>query len=629
MIRPSLLMLASLFGAALANSPAPAQDAPATQAATQPTAAGAADYGWLDSEEHQQALDWPESLKEIYRRADPQVLLLTVLNSHTREQTPTGNDNFGRPIATIAPNGDIVTVTIRQRYHAPSTGKPLDNPGPRVEENTTNLYLKRSTDQGRTWIDGRSIPHELGGLEPYKWETAGVNWGTTVRAQDWGGYWGRVLGVYEGAVYAGGHEGLYKSEDDGKTWARVEVQTTLHRDGQPMYLAPEMHIHPEAGMVILGQRAQHDLDDTPLMIVATSDDGGVNWHPQEVATGEFRLTEPSFAPFPDDEDTYFVFSRRRRWDDQQEPWSPAQGFLKRNEDGSWRAEDLKRTDIPYAKDDQDTHGVFYNPKSQRFEAAVSYRGSDVGDEHMKVKLYSLSLEDAKANRNHWRYDGTIQDHRSGYGNGFNYGRKHEHGPRKGKYGQGEGQHPAGIAHDGEFAYITFGSGPDSVTWCNSYCVRRTLDTDRMREALMADEQGRVNLATDAHVAGKSDGWHDAANDSHKPLSNLHDGRWDGPQSSAQADGELAWVEYDFRQPRKLAAAEVYGDRDGRFVTRSWSMDRWDGDGWWPVLEEAEIKRAGWNRVQLGDVEARRVRVTFGGDPAGGVQAAELRLWAQP
>ena len=598
--------------------------APAAAQSTQPVMH---DH-WFNDEEHVQALDWPESLKAIYRDADPAVLMISPMMTQAEPQ-PTGNDNFGRPIGVMTDDGTLVVVTIRQRYHAPSTGAPVDHPGPRVEENTTNLYLKRSTDRGQTWIDGRSIPHELGGLTPYKWYTSGVNWGTTVRAQDWGGYWGRVLGYKDGVVYTGGHEGFYTSRDNGETWERVNVQKTLHIDGKPFYLAPDMHFHPDAGMVILGQLAQHDLGPTPVIAVANSVDGGVNWESRLIEIGDVRLVEPSFAAFPDDEDAYFVFSRRRRWDDMKAPWSPAQAILRRQEDGDWSMENVQITDIPYAKDDQDTHGLFYNPVSKRFESTVSYRGSDVGDEHMKVKLYSLSLEDARAGKNHWRYDGTIQDHVSGYGNGVRYGRTMESGPNKGKAGAGEGQHPAGIAVDDEFAYITFGSGPNSATWCNSYLVRRTLDTDRLRETLLSrvvEGQRQVNLAGESKIVDTSDNW----DTPERPLSSLHDGRWDVPESSAQATGHEAWVEYDFGSPRQVVGATVYGDAGGRYALKSVKIERREGDAWVEVASAGDLEAAAGESTELmfEPVEAERVRVTLGNAGGTGVQLYELQLWTQ-
>ncbi len=102
---------------------------------------------------------------------------------------------------------------------------------------------------------------------------------------------------------------------------------------------------------------------------------------------------------------------------------------------------------------------------------------------MKIKLLSIAREEALAGSNHWRYDATIQDHVSGFGNGAGYGRKMANGPGKGKSGKGEGHHPVGIAHRDKYAYITFGSGDRSATWCNSYCIGRTLDTDKLRKYL--------------------------------------------------------------------------------------------------------------------------------------------------
>lgn len=451
-------------------------------------APAAVDYGWLDEQEHREALDWPAKLVETYRDADPDVLMIEPLATQA-DPRPTDNDNFARPIATVtpAPGGTIIAVTIRQRYHAPIRGTPTS--GPRIDENTTNLYMKRSTDRGRTW-SGFSIPHTVGGLEPFPVKIIDDFYVTGSRAQNWGAGWGRSLGMgrgdHAGTVYAAGHEGFYTSDDEGESWKRVEVKRGLERNERRMYLAPEIRTHPKAGLVLLGHLSGEAMEnDTSQLAVATSNDGGVTWDVQHVDTGkDFDLREPSFDHFPDSDD-FFVFSRRASSDPSP---APAQGTLSLGDDGKWTISNLKTTDIPYGEKDQDTHGVFYNPVSQRFEAAVSYRGSAPDDDHMKVSLFSLPLEDAKAGRSTgWRYDGTIQDHVSGYGNGDNYGSAP---PPKSKMrkGKGEGQHTGGFAHDGTYAYITFGSGPSSDTWANSYVVRRTLDTDRLRQVLLGETE---------------------------------------------------------------------------------------------------------------------------------------------
>ncbi|MBD3316833.1 MAG: hypothetical protein GF344_13685, partial [Chitinivibrionales bacterium] len=108
------------------------------------------DYSWFDTDEHKQALDWPNELKSAYRNADPDMLMISVLNSINNDETPTGNDNFGRPIGVADEDGTIATITVRQRYHY--CYPACDDP--RKDENSTQGYYKRSVDNGLTWVDG-------------------------------------------------------------------------------------------------------------------------------------------------------------------------------------------------------------------------------------------------------------------------------------------------------------------------------------------------------------------------------------------------------------------------------------------------------------------------------------------
>ncbi|MBD3314704.1 MAG: carbohydrate-binding protein, partial [Chitinivibrionales bacterium] len=424
---------------------------------------------------------------------------------------------------------------------------------------------------------------------------------------------GRSIGFHDGVLYIAipnnpssyDKGGVYRSYDNGDTWELVNVRQgpdTKDFDGKSthLYQGPEIKYHPQMGLFFTGHYTKEDDEPYPALFhIAHSTDGGGNWITSHIDAGNVRFQESSVAKFPNSND-YFVFGRH-----DKDHLPPAQAILS-VVNGEWVLSEVQLTDIPWVDEEgsqlrHDTHGVFYNPKTDRFEVAISYRNTDpLMPNTMNVKLFSIAVDDVLAGVNHYRYDGLIHNHKSGYG-----------------VGTGEGQHTAGIAVTNNHAFITFGSGPGTESWANSYCVRRTLDTDNLREYLLSSN-GQINLAQDRHVSSHSD-FSDSKN-----VYGLSDGRWDDVTCTAVKSGESGYVVYDFGRMYNLTSAEIHGDNTGNYQSSSWTLQAWDGNNWTNVFTKSNCKGTKWFTRAI-DITTDRVKVIiYGGDS--GVQAYEVRLW---
>ncbi|NJN26608.1 MAG: hypothetical protein HC819_11820 [Cyclobacteriaceae bacterium] len=535
------------------------------------------EYSWLMEKEHTDALDWPPELIQKYKNADPDILFIAILNSIGVDGIPTGNDNYGRPIGTAPGNDTIVTTTVRQRYHycVPACDDP------RTDENSTKGgWMKVSVDRGKTWTGGM--------LRDIVGET-----------QKWGVCCGRSIGAHSDTVFIAVPEGLYTSANRGLSWQAVDVKRGLEYEGRSLYLAPEIRWHTKAGMVVLSHRpAEYRVTDDAKIYISNSLDGGRTWNTAWVTIGgedNIQWAEPSICPIANSDD-FFVFGRQ-----SMDDMPPAQGILQ-YKNNKWQFEKVKYTDIPWKDGRHDTDGIMYNPQTDRFEAAVSYRSTFPGEEDMSIKLFSIDRKNALQGDNHWRFDGTIHSRQKGYG-----------------LGKGEGQHTGGIAVTDTHAFISFGSGTGPELWANSYMVRRTLDTDKLRRYLMS-LNGRENLACDEYLSEWSQNWSIT-----RPVTSIHDGRWDNSKSTGVTDGTEAWVIYDFKATRALYDMELFSDSKGEHRIWSWKAEYWNGNTWELIFDEKVFLHHEWARQKLPDINCQKIRMSFTGG-IDGVQVPEIRIW---
>jgi hypothetical protein len=115
-----------------------------------------------------------------------------------------------------------------------------------------------------------------------------------------------------------------------------------------------------------------------------------------------------------------------------------------------------------------------------------------------------------------------------------------------------------------------------------------------------------------------------------PVSNLWDGCLDGTPTCTSGKSGVSsfWVEFDFGSLHDLTLARLYGDADGSWVSRSWSLKIKHSlsDQWVSVFEHQDALFNGWSVRELA-TSARYVRVDVYGGAS--TQARELEIYGRP
>jgi len=75
-------------------------------------------------------------------------------------------------------------------------------------------------------------------------------------------------------------------------------------------------------------------------------------------------------------------------------------------------------------------------------------------------------------------------------------------------------------------------------------------------------------------------------------------------------GERAWIEYDFKQPRRVTSSQTYFADDQRFckLPADWRISYKDGDTWKPVSASYAVARDQFNVVTFAPVTTTAVRL---------------------
>ena len=137
----------------------------------------------------------------------------------------------------------------------------------------------------------------------------------------------------------------------------------------------------------------------------------------------------------------------------------------------------------------------------------------------------------------------------------------------------------------------------------------------------------TSIVDASHIVSSSDNF---ATD-HEP-ANLFDGctsTVDGC-SMGTSQSEVVWVEFDLGQYYDLEKAEIFGDTNGTWVSRTWTIEYKDVDGeYQDIFRDRGIYGNRWYEQGISAV-ARYVRLTVTGtDGSGKVQAMEFTLDGTP
>ena len=373
--------------------------------------------------------------------------LIEVAPVHLPIDPPGDCNHYGWPVAAMVEDTIVV-------MHRRIPGHRRIGAGEAHEKMSYGVVL-RSTDGGKTW----SEPYDLrdcmkpedrnrGGIVPlshrYKFD------GKNKSMEGYKIHLHAIGTTRDGAVVAMNNHGVFRSEDQGKTWKHFSK--ALREDTFPhqcVTLGPRILDHAQRGLLAFGnwsgwRRPGEGPKLTTKLVVLRSKDGGAQWEVEEHDVG-FLQYEPAVLMH---EDAFLTVTRDqsgRKRSHRQMTWLPDQEPT------------ITKTNLQDPRF-VDTVDLSFNPETKRLEIVRSER------HRMELWLWSIAPDDWS--KGEWRRECRL------------YG-------RQGKfYADADGFHPAGAVIDEKrgvqhiFIYTGHPNGPAGV-----FRLTRTLDTPKLADFL--------------------------------------------------------------------------------------------------------------------------------------------------
>ncbi|MCP4173666.1 MAG: exo-alpha-sialidase [Fuerstiella sp.] len=355
------------------------------------------------------------------------------------------NDHYGWPVATMIGN-TIIVVHRSMPGHNPRVSGSSD-------ADTTYSTILRSNDSGKTWSEPYDIrdcmtehDRNRGGSVPlchrFKFDPdnrSPLGYKLHLNA---------IGTTRDGAVIVVSDHGVFRSDDQGKTWRHLRLAFREDRhDGHFVYVGPRIINHPKHGLLLFAHhtvyRFRRPVDIVRELAVYRSRDGGESWERTTLKLPRWCKPAEPDAIFHDGR---FVAIVRNQ--------APANTLAQmRFRFGDAEIADVANTPMK-TKVSVDTSAICFNPVTSRYEVVQSKR------DDMSIHLYSLAPEDWTAAE--WRHEGRLFQREAGF------------------YNVADGFHTGGAVIDHEknvqhiFFYSGHPGGPAGV-----FRLTRTLDTPKL------------------------------------------------------------------------------------------------------------------------------------------------------
>jgi lysophospholipase L1-like esterase len=272
-------------------------------------------------------------------------------------------NHFGWPIATRT--GDTIVLMHRRIPGHHSVRGAQDDP------NFSYGIVLRSDDGGQTW----SEPYDLRDAMKPEDRSRGGNVPLSHRPkfdpdnQSTQGYKVHLHAIgstRNGAVIAINNHGVFRSEDQGKTWRHFSK--ALREDTFPheiVNLGPRIIDHPEHGLLVFGNWVTRP--PSQKLVVLQSEDGGATWAVHEYEAGLSQY-EPA-ALLEGDKVRFLTRNQDSKQGHEQMTWTP------------WEEPEVRRSNLKLGS--VDTVDLSLNPATKRYEVVYSNRRP------MEISLWSI------------------------------------------------------------------------------------------------------------------------------------------------------------------------------------------------------------------------------------------------
>jgi hypothetical protein len=393
--------------------------------------------------------------------------LIEIAPVHLPVNPPGDCNHYGWPVATMV--GDTIIV-----MHRRIPGHRRDGAGAANDRMSYGIVL-RSEDGGRTW----SEPYDLrmcmkpqdryrGGIVPlsHRYKFAPDN----SSRQGYPIHLYAIATTRDGAVVAINNHGVFRSEDQGRTWRHFSKALREDTFGREIFsIGPRLIDHAEHGLLAFGNwfgPPGKPSPDRTKLVVLKSTDGGATWIDDVYDAGFSQ-----YAPAALLHERRFLFITRNQDlgnTHTQMTWTPGppSGGVSRTDDptqqssrrsaqsGGRRPDQKPEVILSNLKPGLGTVDLSFNPVTQRLEVCRSNRNA------MDIILWSMDAGDW--NKGQWRRECQL------FARGGRF------------YRDADGFHPAAAVIDRKrsvqhiFIYSGHPNGPAGV-----FRITRTLDTPRL------------------------------------------------------------------------------------------------------------------------------------------------------